>query len=120
MRSEQRKNERTQQFLRRGLVIWFVQVPASAIVALLLMYSHAAWVDHLERVRPVRGVMANSLWMIVIEALGTLCFLVGISAVSESDGSFDTVWGGYLPLLIGACLTLLFMRGLFRPWWLFD
>ena len=120
MRTEQRNTESTNLFLRRGLAVWFVQVLVLAILAALLMFSHAAWVDHFERVRLVRNCMANPVEMIVIEAFGTLCLLVGISGVLESDGSFlDTARGGYVPLFIGACLTLLFVRGLFRPWWLF-
>jgi hypothetical protein len=35
------------------------------------------------------------------------------------DYGWSEVWGAYLPLFIGACLTLRFMRGLFRPWGLF-
>lgn len=74
------------------------------------------WVDHLEQVRVVRNFMANPLWMIVIEAFGTLCLLMGVTGVPEGDdSSLDTVWGGYQPLFIGACLTPLFVRGLFRP-----
>lgn len=120
VRSEQRNRKDTRLFLRLGLILWFVQALVLAIAASLLMFSPAAWVDHLERVRLVRNFMANPLEMIVIEAFGTLCLLVGVSGVMESgDSSFDTVWGGYLPLFIGACLALLFVRGLFRPWWLF-
>jgi hypothetical protein len=120
VRSKQRSNEGANPFLRRSLVLWFVQVLVLAIVASLLMFSDASWVDHFERVRLVRNFMANPLEMLVIEAFGTLCLLVGVSGVVESDGSFlDTARGGYIPLFIGTCLILLFIRGLFRPWWLF-
>ena len=107
-------------FLRRGLVLWLVQVLVLAVAASLLMFSHAAWADHFERLRLVRNFMANPLEMIVIEAFGTFCILVGISGVMDRDDSLlDTTWGGYAPLLIGACLPVLFVRGLFQPWWLF-
>jgi hypothetical protein len=120
MRTDQRNSHDAGPFLRRSLILWFIQVLLLAIAASLLMFSQAPWVDHFERVRLVSNFMANPFWMIVIEAFGTLCLLVGITGIMESeDFSFDTVWGGYLPLFIGACLTLLFMVGLFRPWWLF-
>lgn len=109
------------RFFRRGLVVWFVQVLALAIAASPLMFSHAVWVDHFERVRLVRNFMANPQEMVGVEAFGTFCILVGISGVIESDDSLlGAMWGGYVPLLIGACLTVLFLRGLFQPWWLFG
>jgi hypothetical protein len=79
MRSEQRSSEGTELLFRSGLVLWCPQVLVLAVAAPVLMLSHAAWLDHLERVRLVRYFMANPVWMIVIEAFGTLCLLVAIS-----------------------------------------
>lgn len=65
--------------------------------------------------------MANPVEMILVEAFGVLCIVVGITGLQDKDDSFlDTAWGRYLPLFIGVCLILLFIRGLFRPWWLFK
>jgi hypothetical protein len=64
--------------------------------------------------------MANPLEMIGIEAFGIFCILVGLPGVMDSDDSLlDRMSAAYVPLLIGACLTVLFARGLFHPWWLF-
>ena len=88
--------------------------------ALLLVFSDAGWVTYFERVRPVRNFMANPVEMIGVEAFGVFCLLVGISGLIERDDSLlDTVWAGYVPLLIGACLLVLFVYGLFHPWRLF-
>ena len=107
-------------FFRRGLVLWSIQTLTLAAGALLLMFCDAGWVTYFERVRLVRHFMANPLEMIGVEAFGTFCILAGICGVMDRDDSLlGTVWGGYTPLLIEACLLVLFVRGLFHPWWLF-
>ena len=84
------------------------------------MFSDAVWVDHFEQYQLVRNFMANPVEMIAVEAFGALCILVGIFGVVEGEGSLlDTVWAGYGPFFIGVCLVILFVRGLFQPWWLF-
>jgi hypothetical protein len=106
--------------LRLGLALWCIQVLVLAIGASLLAYGDGRWVDHLERLRVVRNLMANPLEMIAVKAFGTLCMLVGIlGAMDNRDSLFDSVWEGPMPLFIGVCLTLLFVRGLLHPWWLF-
>jgi hypothetical protein len=120
MRSKQHNSEGAKAFFRRGLVLWSIQTMFLASGALLLMFCDADWVTYFERVRPVRHFMANPLEMIGVEAFGVFCLLVGISGVMDSDDSLlDPVWAGYVPLLIGGCLIVLFVRGLFHPWWLF-
>ena len=124
MRSEQRRRKEARDsrlFFRRGLCLWSIQTLFLAAGALLLMLSDANWVTYFERVRPVRNFMANPLEMIGVEAFGLFCILVGISGVMEGEDSLlDALWVGYVPLLIGACLIVLFVRGLFHPWWLFG
>lgn len=84
------------------------------------MFSDGDWVDHFVQSQLVRNFMANPVEMVIVEAFGTLCILLGIAGVRESDSfDLDAVWAGYMPLFIGVCLTLLFIRGLFRPWWIF-
>ena len=84
------------------------------------MFSDAGWVGFFEQQRLVRNFMANPVEMILVEAFGVLCIVVGITGFQDKDDSLlDTVWGRYLPLFTGVCLILLFLRGLFRPWWLF-
>ena len=84
------------------------------------MFSDGDWVYRFEQYRVVRGFMANPVEMIAVEAIGTLCILIGIFGVVETEGDLlDVVWAGYGPFFIGVCLLLLFVRGLFRPWWLF-
>ena len=88
---------------------------------LLLMFCDAGWVDFFEQQRLVRNFMANPVEMVLVEAFGVLCIVVGITGFWDKDDSLlDTVWGRYLPLFVGVCLIILFIRGLFRPWWLFQ
>lgn len=105
MRIEQGNSEGTKLFFRRGPVLWFVQVVVLALAASLLAFTDAGWATSFERVRLVRNFMANPVEMIIAEALGTLCILVGISgAMDRHDSLLDTVWGGYAPLFIGYVL----------------
>ena len=84
------------------------------------MFSDGDWVVLFEQYQLVRNFMANPVEMIAVEAIGTLCMLIGIFGVVESEGDLlDVVWAGYGPFVIGVCLLLLFVRGLFQPWWLF-
>lgn len=111
----------TGPIFRTGLALWTIQTLILACGALLLTFCDADWVDLFERQRLVRNFMANPLEMVIVEALGTFCILLGLSGVRDDDGSFlDRAWAAYMPLLIGVCLTLLFVRRLFRPWWLFG
>jgi hypothetical protein len=123
MRSEQGRDKESgdsRLFFRHGLVLLFIQTMFLASGALLLMFSDADWVGFFERVRPVRHFMANPVEMIGVEAFGVFCLLVGISGVVDSDDSLlETMWAGYVPLLI-ACLMALFVYGLFHPWRLFG
>jgi hypothetical protein len=85
------------------------------------MSSDGDWVYDFEQYRVVRNFMANPVEMIAVEAIATLCILIGISGVVETEGDLlDVVWVGYGPLVIGVCLVLLFVRGLLQPWWLFG
>lgn len=119
MRSEHRKGKKpitSRLFFRRDLVLLSIQTLFLASAALLLMFCDADWVTYFERVRPVRNFMANPLEMIGVEVFGLFCILVGVSGVMEGDDSLlDAMWAGYVPLLIGACLIVLFVSGLFRP-----
>lgn len=84
------------------------------------MFSDGDWVYHFEHYRLVRNFIANPIEMIAVEGFGTLCILIGIFGVVETEGDLlDVIWAGYGPFLIGVCLLLLFVRGLFRPWWPF-
>ena len=77
------------------------------------------WTVHLEKLRLVRNFMATPAEMIAVEAVGTLCLLIGVFGVVETEGNLlDGVWAGYGPFFIGVCLLLLFVHGLFQPWWL--
>jgi hypothetical protein len=107
--------------LRAGLAVWLIQTLVLASGALLLMFWDAGWADLFEQQRLLlRNFMANPVEMVIVEAFGTLRILIGISGLCDNDGfSLDVVWAGYMPLFVGVCLTLLFMGGLFRPWWLF-
>jgi hypothetical protein len=112
---------RTRSIFGVGLALWLIQTLLLASGALLLMFCDAGWVDLFEQQRLVRNFMANPVEMILVEAFGVLCIVVGITGFQGKDDSFlDTAWGRYLPLFIGVCLILLFIRGLFRPWWLFQ
>jgi hypothetical protein len=121
MTSEQSNRRPAKPLFRCCLVLWLIQTLVLASGASLLMYSDADWVDYFEHQRLVRHFMANPVEMVIVEALGTLCILVGISGLQDNDGStLDAVWAGYMPLFIGMCLILLFVRSLFHPWWLFG
>lgn len=107
-------------FVRTGLALWLIQALLLASGTWLLMFSNAGWVNVFEQKRLVRNFMANPIEMVIVEGFGTLCILLGIAGVRDKDGSaLDAVWAGYMPLFVGTCLMLLFIRGLFRPWWLF-
>jgi hypothetical protein len=111
---------RTRSIFGAGLALWLVQTLLLASGTLLLMFCSAGWVDLFEQQRLVRNFMANPVEMVLVEAFGVLCIVVGITRFSNKDDSFlDTAWGRYLPLFIEVCLILLFICGLFRPWWLF-
>jgi hypothetical protein len=109
----------TRTLFRAGLALGLFQALVLVAAASLLMFSDGDWVYHFEQYRVVRGFMANPVEMIAVEAIGTLCILIGIFGVVETEGDLlDVVWAGHGPFLIGICLLLLLMRGLFRPWWL--
>ena len=118
LRVRSRRTDRP--LFRAGLAVWLIQTLLLASAALLLMFCDAGWVDLLEQQRLVRNLMANPVEMVSVEGFGTLCILLGISGIRDNDGSYlDTVWAGHIPLFIGVCLVMLFVYGLFRPWWLF-
>ena len=111
---------RTSSIFGTGLALWLIQMLLLASGALLLMSCDAGWVDFFEQQRLVRNFMANPIEMVIVEAFGTLCILLGVSDLRDNDGfSLDAAWAGYMPLFVGACLVMLFVYGLFRPWWLF-
>ena len=100
-----------------GLSLWLIQTLALASFALLPMFSDGDWVDFAQS-RMVCMFMANPVEKIAVEAFGTLWVLIGVFGVVETKGDLlDTVWAGYGPFFIGLCLLLLFVRGLFHPWW---
>jgi hypothetical protein len=87
---------------RMALALWLIQTLVLASAALLLLFSDDAWVDRFEQYQLVRNFMANPVEMIVVEAFGTLCILVGIFGVVEAKCDLlDTVWAGYGPFFIG-------------------
>ena len=111
---------RTRSIFGVGLALWLIQTLLLASDALLLMFCDAGWVDLFEQQRVVRNFMANPVEMVIVEVFGMLCILLGISGPRDThDSSLDAVWAGYTPLFVGVCLTLLFIGGLFPPWWLF-
>jgi hypothetical protein len=110
----------TRPFFATVLTLWLIQTLLLASGALLLMFCDAGWVDLSEQQRVVRDFMANPVEMVIAEVFGMLCILLGISGLRDThDSSLDAVWAGYTPLFVGVCLTLLFIGGLFPPWWLF-
>ena len=116
---QMRSRKTARPLFRAGLAVWLIQTLLLASGALLLMFCDAGWVDLFERQRLVRNFMANPVEMVIVEAFGMLCILPGISGLRDNDGtSLDVVWAGYMPLFVGVCLVMLFVYGLFRPWWL--
>jgi hypothetical protein len=56
----------------------------------------------LEQYQLVRNFMANPVEMIAVEAFGTLCILIGIFGVVETEGDLlDTIWARYGPFFVG-------------------
>ena len=93
MRAEQRKGKdtsrkRTRALLRTGLALWLIQTLLLTSGALLLMFCDTGWVDHLERYQLVRNFMANPVEMLLVEAFGVFCIVVGITGLQDKSDSF--------------------------------